>query len=161
MVYFDLFFSISLLVHYFFDSCPDRSLFLGKMRPMEFAEDRPIFLQIADTICDQILSRTWRAGDRIPSVRARAVEIRVNPNTVMRAYALLQEKGVIVNRRGIGYFVSEDGYANSMTLRKEEFINRDLPRFFRTLWSLNLTLDDFKNRYEEYTRKQDSIITEP
>jgi GntR family transcriptional regulator len=128
---------------------------------MDFVGDRPIFLQIADAICDHILTRKWKAGDRIPSVRSRAVEIKVNPNTVMRAYAFLQEKGVILNRRGIGYFISEDGYANSMTLRKEEFMNRDLPRFFRTLWSLNLTLDDLKNRFDEYSRKQDSIITEP
>jgi GntR family transcriptional regulator len=127
---------------------------------MEFHKDRPIFLQIADGICDRILSRKWRAGDRIPSVRDRAVEIGVNPNTVMRAYAFLQENRVIENRRGIGYFVSEDGYANTMTVRKEEFLNRDLPRFFRTLRSLNLTLDDLKNRFEEYLRRQESLSGE-
>jgi len=124
---------------------------------MEFHKDRPIFLQIADGICDRILSREWRAGDRIPSVRDHAVEIEVNPNTVMRAYAFLQEKGVISNRRGIGFFVAENGYAHATDVRREEFINLDLPRFFRTLRSLNLTLDDLKNRFEEYGRRQDSL----
>jgi GntR family transcriptional regulator len=124
---------------------------------MEFHKDRPIFLQIADGICDHILSRRWMAGDRIPSVRDRAVEIGVNPNTVMRAFTLLQEKGIIVNRRGIGYFVSEHGYANATDFRRDEFMTEDLPRFFRTLRSLNLTLDDLKNRFEEYGRRQDSL----
>jgi GntR family transcriptional regulator len=127
---------------------------------MDFEENRPIFLQIADEICDGILSRKYKAGDRIPSVRDRAVKISVNPNTVMRSYTFLQEKGVIVNKRGIGYFFSADAYANAVYFRKEEFLNRDLPRFFRILRSLNLTLDDLKNRFEEYARKQDSFFGE-
>lgn len=124
---------------------------------MEFELNRPIYLQIADDICDQILTRKWKSGYRIPSVRDKAAQIQVNPNTVMRAYAFLQQKGVIFNRRGIGFFISDDGVANSMTVRKEDFMNRDLPRFFRTVWALNLTLDDLKNRFEEYIRKQESL----
>jgi GntR family transcriptional regulator len=127
---------------------------------MEFHKDRPIFLQIADEICDAILLRKWRPGDRVPSVRDHAVEIGVNPNTVMRAYALLQEKGVIVNSRGVGYFVSEHGYANATDFRRDEFLNRDLPRLFRTLRSLGLTPEDLKNRFEDFSRRQDSLTRE-
>lgn len=128
---------------------------------MEFEINRPIYIQIADDIYDQILTRKWKSGYRIPSVRDQAAQIGVNPNTVMRAFTLLQEKGVIVNRRGIGFFVSEDGYAAASDFRREEFLNKDLPRFLKTLRSLNLTLDDLKHRFEEYARKQDSIIAEP
>lgn len=127
---------------------------------MDFERDKPIFLQIVDEICDKILTRIWKIGDRIPSVRDMAVQIKVNPNTVMRSYTFLRQKGIIVNRRGIGYFIAADGVANSMTARKEEFMNRDLPRFFMTLYSLNLTLDDLKNRFEEYSRKQESLLAE-
>ena len=67
---------------------------------MEFKENRPIFIQIADDFCDQILQGTLKADDRIPSVRETAAAFQVNPNTVVRTYSHLQEKGIIRNQRG-------------------------------------------------------------
>ncbi len=127
---------------------------------MNFIRDRSIYLQISDDFCDKILTREWKPGDRIPSVRDMAATFQVNPNTMMRAYTLLQEKGIIVIRRGIGFFVSEDAYAYATDLRKDDFLNRDLPRFFSTLRSLNLNLDDLKNRYEGFSRRQESLSWE-
>ena len=115
-------------------------------QPVKFIKDRPIYLQISDDLCDKILCRNWKPGDRIPSVRDIAAVFQVNPNTMMRAYAFLQQKGIIAIRRGIGFFVSEYAYAYATDLRRDDFLNRDLPRFFSTLRSLNLNLDDLKNR---------------
>lgn len=76
---------------------------------MDFKEkDRAIYLQIADRICDEVLSGALRPGERIPSVRSYAAAIEVNANTAMRAYDYLSGIEVIFNRRGIGYFVSEN-----------------------------------------------------
>ena len=72
---------------------------------MEFSENKPIFVQIADRVHEGILRGSWTDEERIPSIREMAVETEVNPNTVTRTYSLLQEQGVVYNRRGIGYFI--------------------------------------------------------
>jgi DNA-binding transcriptional regulator YhcF (GntR family) len=117
---------------------------------MEFRDDQAIYLQIADTFCENILLRKWKGLDRIPSVREVAVEIEVNPNTIMRTFTYLQEKGIIFNKRGIGYFVSEDGLEKTITLRKENFVNHELPRFFKAMQLLNLSFEDMNAYYQEY-----------
>ncbi len=65
-------------------------------------------MQIAEYIHDLILSNVWEDGQRIPSVRDMAMELEVNPNTVIRTYSLLQEEGTLENQRGIGYFTVKD-----------------------------------------------------
>jgi GntR family transcriptional regulator len=117
---------------------------------MEFGDNNAIYLQIADHFCEHILLQKWNPGDRIPSVREMAVNIEVNPNTVLRTFNYLQEKGIIYNKRGIGYFVSEDGLQKTIVLRKEDFVNRELPRFFKAMRLLNLTMEDVNNYYKQY-----------
>jgi GntR family transcriptional regulator len=123
---------------------------------MEFNEEKSIFLQIADMICGNILSGKWKNGDRIPSVRELAVAIEVNPNTVMRTYAFLQEKGILSNRRGIGYYTSEEAYQSALGLIKNEFFKRDLPRFLQTLRLLGLDLNDIKGHFKDIQKKTTS-----
>jgi DNA-binding transcriptional regulator YhcF (GntR family) len=118
---------------------------------MEFREQRPIYLQIGDHICENILRGRWKGGDRIPSVREMAVSIEVNPNTVMRTYSHLQDLGIIYNRRGIGYFVSDRAYDLTRQLRRRTFIDRDLPRLFRTMDLLGVTPDEVGKLYAERT----------
>jgi DNA-binding transcriptional regulator YhcF (GntR family) len=124
---------------------------------MEFRDDQAIYLQIADRFCENILLRKWNPLDRIPSVREVAVEIEVNPNTVMRTFTYLQEKGIIFNKRGIGYFVSEDGFEKTKVLRKENFVTNELPRFFKALELLNLSLTDINNYHQEYESSKSNM----
>ena len=100
---------------------------------MEFHNQRAIFLQIADLLTDGILERKWRAEDRIPSVRELAASIEVNPNTVMRAYTFLQDKQIIINKRGIGFFVASDGLQRAIELKREEFIENEIPRIEKSM----------------------------
>lgn len=125
---------------------------------MEFREDQAIYLQIADLFCENILLQKWSPGDRIPSVREMAVNIEVNPNTVMRTFNYLQEKGIIFNKRGIGYFVADDGLHKTRSLRKEDFVSTELPRFFRAMSILGLTLDDMSVYYDEYLKTEGKDI---
>jgi GntR family transcriptional regulator len=121
---------------------------------MEFGDSHAIYLQIADQLSENILLRKWNPGDRIPSVRELAVGIEVNPNTVMRTFSYLQEKGIIYNKRGIGYFVSDDGFEKTKALRRENFINQELPKFFRELRLLNLTMEDLSNLFNQHTESK-------
>ncbi len=117
---------------------------------MEFRTDLAIYLQIADYICEMILTEQWAAGTKIPSIRELAVDIEVNPNTVMRTYAYLQDKKIIFNRRGIGYFVATEGLAITRKMKQDDFISNDLPRVFRTLDILGIAIDDLKKLYNQY-----------
>lgn len=119
---------------------------------MEFGDSNAIYLQIADQVCENILLEKWRPGDRIPSVREMAVSIEVNPNTVLRTFTYLQEKGIIFNKRGIGYFVSEDGFQKTRALRKENFINHELPGFFKAMGLLKLTVEDVNTYYSQFLK---------
>ncbi len=65
---------------------------------MEFNDHKPIYLQIADTVCDKIVSGEWNAEDRVPSVRELGMTLGVNPNTIMRSYEYLQTINVIYNK---------------------------------------------------------------
>jgi len=96
---------------------------------MEFDNNRPIYLQIADAICDRVLSGELAAGDRILSVREYGASIGVNPNTVARSYERLTGLGVIYQQRGIGFFVADD--AKELILRdaRERFLKEELPAF--------------------------------
>ena len=119
---------------------------------MEFGDSNAIYLQIADQLCENILLNKWNPGDRIPSVRELAVSIEVNPNTVMRTFNYLQDKGIIYNKRGIGYFVSDEGFQKTKDLRKEDFVNNELPKFFKALRLLNLNMDDVNSYYKQFTK---------
>ncbi len=127
---------------------------------MEFRENEAIYLQIAAFVSDNILLGKWPAEQKIPSVRDLAIELEVNPNTVMRSYEFLQNQGVIYNKRGLGLFVAPDGYDKIKAYRKERFIQQDMTDFFRKIYLLDISLDDLGKWYESfkidnYTSKSD------
>ncbi len=125
---------------------------------MEFDDRKAIFLQIADLIYENILLGKWKPGDRIPSVREMAVNIEVNPNTVMRTFNFLQEKEIIFNKRGIGYFVAEDGLSKTRRMRRENFIEHEIPRLFREMDLLDLAMEDLGKLYQKYTKSPESEL---
>jgi DNA-binding transcriptional regulator YhcF (GntR family) len=118
---------------------------------MQFRESIAIYLQIADYICERILLRQWKTGERIPAVRELAVQLEVNPNTVMRTYEFLQGQQIIYNQRGIGYFVGPDAIAQAMQYRKTEFIEKELPNLFRNMYMLGMDLEEIRSRYTTFT----------
>jgi len=120
---------------------------------MQFRESQAIYLQIADYICEKILLKEWKTDERIPSVRELAVQLEVNPNTVMRTVEFLQQQEIIYNQRGIGYFVATDAYKNALQYRKNEFTEKDMPAVFRSLYLLGMELDELKPRFEKYKKQ--------
>ncbi len=117
---------------------------------MEFREQQAIYLQIADYVCEQILLQKWLPNDRILSVRELAVELQVNPNTVMRTYEFLQGQEIVFNKRGIGYFVSEDAQNKILAYRKAQFLTDDLPVFFRNMYLLGVGMEEIEKRYNAF-----------
>ena len=78
------------------------------MLHIDYTASQPIHQQIEEQICSLIATGILRPNDWLPSVRQLATDISINPNTVQRAYASLEEKGVIVSVKGRGSFVSPD-----------------------------------------------------
>ena len=82
---------------------------------LNFKSGRPVYLQLVDQVRAAVASGTLRAGDTLPSIRPLAEELRVNRNTVAKAYTELENQGVIETLAGKGCFVR----AGSSPLRKE------------------------------------------
>ena len=121
---------------------------------MNFTDNKAIFLQIADRICDDILLGNFIEESRIPSVREYAALVEVNANTVMRSFDYLQSKDVIYNKRGIGYFVSPGARSRIQSLRKALFLNEEADYFFKQLYTLAISKEEPLKMYQEYLDKQ-------
>src|SRR5215217_33406 len=117
---------------------------------MEFRENEAIYLQIAAYAAENITLGRWPADQKIPSVRELAVELQVNPNTVVRSYEFLQSKGVIANKRGIGFFIEPDAGDKIRLYRKERFLGEALPEFFRNVYLLSISMEEITSRYEQF-----------
>ncbi len=116
---------------------------------MEFNKDKAIFLQIADMLFESILTDKWQEEERVPSVRELAVSVEVNPNTVLRTYAYLQENEIIFNRRGMGYFVAQAAKEKIKAIKREQFVKTELPRIVAAMKLLGIDFDDLKALYEQ------------
>ena len=116
---------------------------------MLFKENKPIYLQIAEFICEEILADKYAELERIPSVREYATNVEVNPNTMVRTFEYLQSNNVIFNKRGMGYFVSEGAKVTIRNMRKQNFLEGTLPEFFREIDLLEITIDDIVKMYND------------
>jgi DNA-binding transcriptional regulator YhcF (GntR family) len=126
---------------------------------MNFKENKAIYLQIAERICDMIVLGEYKEDERIPSVREYASSVEVNFNTVMRSFDYLQASGIIFNKRGIGYFVAIDACAKIRTMRKATFLQNEITDFFKQIYMLEIPINDIVDMYNNYTNqlKEQSI----
>lgn len=96
----------------------------------EFDHNIPVFIQIIEMLKQQISSSQLKAGDKMLSVRDLAAQMRVNPNTVQRAYRELEVEALIESRRGLGSYVTEDqekleGVRNDMAkCMSQDFVSK-------------------------------------
>lgn len=119
---------------------------------MDFRDNPAIYIQIAEYVCEQILLKKWKLGDKIISIRELAVTLEVNPNTVQRAYDFLQQRDIITNRRGIGYFTEADAMERIISFRREQFMENELPVFLRNLYLLKIDIKEIKALYEQFLK---------
>jgi len=117
---------------------------------INFDSNLAIYVQIADFMSEQILSRKWVESERIPSVREVAALVQVNPNTVMRSFSLLQEQTIIFNKRGVGYFVADNAIVLVNQARKITFLEEKLPKIFYEASLLDFTPEELTNAYQAF-----------
>lgn len=118
---------------------------------MTFNNDKAIYIQMADRLCDDILAGTYSDDDRVPSVREYAVSLEVNTNTAVKAYDQLARDGIIYNRRGLGYFVTPGARDSIMQARRKAFLDTTLPSLFRDMRLLGIGIDDVINEWNTHS----------
>ncbi len=121
---------------------------------MDFTQGSSIYEQIMEHVQVYVISGKWNGGDRVPSVRDMAVRLGVNPNTVQRSYALLQDEGILENRRGIGYFIADAADQKSRTRMKDEFISSVLPWLKKRLDLLEISSEELGAMLDDYKAQQ-------
>jgi Predicted transcriptional regulators len=122
---------------------------------MNFKENKAIYLQIAERICDMILLGEYKEEERVPSVREYAAIVEVNFNTVMRSFDHLQSSEIIFNKRGIGYFVTEGAGEKIRSMRKESFLQGEINDFFRQIYMLEISMQEIVEMYNNYSKQQE------
>ncbi len=120
----------------------------------DFRQDKAIYLQMAERICDEIISGKYSPGERIPSVRELSVYLGVNANTAVRAYENLSLQGIIQTRRGLGFFVTEDAKDRILQARRLRFMDDTLPELFRQMQMLDIPVETLAEKWDEW--KQNS-----
>ncbi len=119
---------------------------------MEFRNNQAVYLQIVDYVCEQILLKNWKAEEKILSIRDLAINLQVTPNTVQRSYDFIQQLEIISNQRGIGFFVEKDAIKKILTYKKEQFITKELPLFFKNLHLLKIDLKEIDSLFNNYMK---------
>ena len=99
--------------------------------PWDLKSDRPIYSQLIERIELMIFSGDYPQGARLPSVRDMAQEAAVNPNTMQRALAKLEEDGLVVTHRTSGRFITED--AHMIVQAKTKFAQDQIAEFLEKM----------------------------
>jgi len=120
----------------------------GETMDWNFENDRPIYIQLVEKLKLAIVAGEYPAGERLPSVRDLAMEIKANPNTVQRALVDLEQTGLIYTQRTNGKFVTED--KELVQKIREELAKETFNKFQENMKQLGFGEDEMK----QYVMKQ-------
>ena len=112
----------------------------GVVLKIEFDEKIPIYLQIMKAIKQEIATANLKAGDKLPSVREMAEILKVNPNTVQRAYQELEREQITYTQRGMGTFITND--VQKLKSLKKEMAMELVTSFVNEIKNLGFNMDE-------------------
>ena len=112
----------------------------------------PIYQQIVDQIRFRIVSEQLSVGDELPTIRGLAETLRVNPNTVARAYRELEHESLVEKRRTTGTFVAELPQQLGIAQRRK-LLAPEIDRLLITSRQLGIALDDLTKMLSKRDRK--------
>lgn len=113
----------------------------------------PIFTQIMEGVRVAVATGRVKGGDRIPSIRDLAVELRVNPNTVAKAYQELERDGLVETRRGMGYFVSASNNGQLPMRERRALLDSRVAELLSAALELGFTAEDVKQGIDRYLKE--------
>lgn len=107
-----------------------------------WSDDQPIYRQLREKIVSLILSKTFKEGDPLPSVRQVSSDYQINHITVSKAYQELVDMQLVESRRGMGMFVVDGAQEKLHKLEKEKFLSTELPALAKRISELGISLDE-------------------
>ncbi len=114
---------------------------------IDTASPKPIYKQIVEQVRLQVARGELPGGGRLPSVRELALELRINPNTVARAYRELEREGLAVRQQGRGVFVAER-QAKLPAAQRRKLLSARLDELLVAAWQLGVTPEELIERLE-------------
>ncbi|GLZ66274.1 putative HTH-type transcriptional regulator YhcF [Bacillus amyloliquefaciens] len=121
------------------------------MMENEFQSSKPIYLQIADRIYYRLIRSELSPGDKLPSVREMAVQMKVNPNTIQRTYSEMERLGIVETRRGQGTFIAE---RSDLKAELKDRLTKDVfKRFIQEMVELGLSPEEMLEGIKQYAEE--------
>ena len=120
----------------------------------KLSDDRPIYVQLMETITAAIASGTLAAGSRLPSVREMAAQAGVNPNTMQRALAGLERDGLLYSQRTAGRFVTDQ--SDRITQKRKELAMQQIRIFLSSMKEMGYTSEQTLNLIQQAVKEEHS-----
>ena len=120
----------------------------------KLSDDRPIYVQLMETITAAIASGTLAAGSRLPSVREMAAQAGVNPNTMQRALAELERDGLLYSQRTAGRFVTDQ--SDRITQKRKELAMQQIRIFLSSMKEMGYTSEQTLNLIQQSVKEEHS-----
>ncbi|MED1920867.1 GntR family transcriptional regulator [Bacillus velezensis] len=118
----------------------------------EFQSSKPIYLQIADRVYYRLIRSELSPGDKLPSVREMAVQMKVNPNTIQRTYSEMERLGIVETRRGQGTFIAE---RSDLKAELKDRLTKDVfKRFIQEMAELGLSPEEMIDGIKQYAEEE-------
>lgn len=123
------------------------------MIQLNYRDARPIYEQVRDGLRHLVVTGALQAGDKLPSVRALASSLAINPNTIQRAYSQLEKTGVIYSVKGKGNFVAAD--PKRLREEKMEQILQEMEKLLRQALALGVGRERMENWLHSLLEKEE------
>lgn len=117
----------------------------------DFSSSQPIYLQLVDRICREVVRGKRKAGEKLPSVREMAIQSGVNPNTMQRVYAELEQMAVVETRRGQGTFVTSN--ENRLQQLRNDLMQEGIRVFIQDMCEMGFTPPEIVQGVEDHLRQ--------
>ena len=121
---------------------------------LDFRSGVPIYVQIVEQVQIFLANGDLKPGDQLPTVRQLASELRINFNTIARAYRMLDEAGLISTQQGRGTYLLDQPTADSVQKIKQESLEQQIERFLRSLskqgYSAEESIEQFQSLFQSW-----------
>jgi len=127
---------------------------------VNFRSETAIYTQIVEQVQMQVVNGALKPGDQLPTVRQLAAELRVNFNTVARAYRILDDLGLISTQQGRGTYIWEPGSAEEVTERRQKTLEQITRHYLTDATSMGFTVDEIRAEFEQELKRTTVKTTE-